>query len=200
MTKANLELTGGAGDIRIDSGNRLVTAKGESPFGPPTFSAKVRGRSADVEIGFNEAAKGTVVGARHGRRTYRRPPLRQRAVGCGARDGGVVVGRRPLGRACAATSSVQTGASAVTIRLGDVPSGERESTLVVKAGVSSVRILLPQDAEARVETQNGLVASDIGGRFERRDGSWETPGYSSASKSWDIRTEAGVGSVSVETY
>ena len=29
---------------------------------------------------------------------------------------------------------------------------------------------------------------------------WQTPGYYSASKSWNIRTEAGVGSVSIDTY
>ena len=95
---------------------------------------------------------------------------------------------------------LKTGVSAVTIKLGDVPSTERESTMVVKAGVSSVRILLPRDAEARVEGQNGLVATDIGGRFVRSGGTWQTPGYSSASKTWDIRTEAGVGSVTVDTY
>jgi hypothetical protein len=95
---------------------------------------------------------------------------------------------------------VKTGASALTLKLGDVPSGQSVSTVVVKAGVSSVRILLPREAEARVAAQSGLVATDVGGRFERRGSAWQTPGYSSASKTWDIRTEAGVGSVSIDTY
>jgi hypothetical protein len=95
---------------------------------------------------------------------------------------------------------VKAGASAVVLRLGEVPSGQRSSTVLVKAGVSSVRILLPRGAEARVSAQNGLVANDVRGRFQRRDDTWQTPGYSSASKTWDIRTEAGVGSVSIDTY
>ncbi|MDP1794309.1 MAG: hypothetical protein Q8K63_09260, partial [Acidimicrobiales bacterium] len=199
VTDARLRLTGGAGDIRLGSGNQLVTVNGTSPFGPPSFSAEKTGTSAEVRVGFNDAAKNVVVvpgmvGARID------TELSDTALWDIALETGASSVDADLSDVRVSDIEVKTGASAVTIRLGDVPRGESESTLVVKAGVSSVRILLPRDAEARVEAQNGLVASDIGGRFERSGGAWQTPGYSSADKSWDIRTEAGVGAVTIDTY
>jgi len=74
------------------------------------------------------------------------------------------------------------------------------ANVMVKAGVSSVRILLPDGAEARVETNNGLSSVRVGGRFEKSGNQWETPGYSSASKVYDISIKSGIGSVSVDTY
>ena len=199
ITDASLRLTGGAGDIRLGSGNQLVTVSGASPFGPPSFSAKKNGSSAVVSVGFNESTKNVavvpgMVGARIDTK------LSDTALWDLALETGASSLDADLSDVRVRDIEVKTGVSAVTIKLGDVPSTEHESTMVVKSGVSSVRILLPRDAEARVEGQNGLVATDFGGRFVRIEGTWQTPGYSSASKSWDIRTEAGVGSVTVDTY
>ena len=199
IEQASLRMTGGAGDIRIGSGNQLVTVEGASSFGSPTFATKKNGDSAEVRIGFNESGQGTVfvpgmVGVRIN------TMLSDTALWDISLETGASSLDADLSDVRVRDLAVKTGASAVAIKVGDVPSGERESTLVVKAGVSSVRILLPRDAEARVEAQTGLVANDVGGRFVRRGDTWETPGYSSASKTWDIRTEAGVGSVSIDTY
>ena len=90
ITDASLRLTGGAGDIRLGSGNQLVTVSGASPFGPPSFSAKKSGSSADVVVGFNESTKNVTISpgwsaraSTHGSQTLRcgishsRPALRR---------------------------------------------------------------------------------------------------------------------------
>jgi hypothetical protein len=199
VEKADLQLTGGVGEIRIGSGSRLVTVEGSSPFGPPSFSAKQRGDSAQVKVGLPESASGVVVvpGAAGARIDTR---LSDSALWDVSLQTGASSLDADLSDVRVRDMELKTGASAVSIRLGDVPDGERESTLVVKSGVSSVRILLPRDADARVVTQTGLVVKDVAGRFERRGGTWETPGFSSADRTWIIKTEAGVGSVSIATY
>jgi hypothetical protein len=199
VTQATLKLTGGVGEMAIGSGSELVSVEGASPFGPPAFSAKVRNESADVTVGFNESAGHTVVvpgmaGARIDLK------LSDTALWDLALENGASSLDADVSDVRVRDFEVKTGASAVAIKLGDVPDGVRESTLVVKAGVSSVRILLPRDAEAHLQTQSGLVAKDLSTRFKPSSGAWQTPGYSSADKTWDIRTEAGVSSVSVDTY
>jgi hypothetical protein len=199
VKKASLLLKGGAGEIKIDSGNQLVTVDGQSIYGSPAFATGRDGDSAWVRVGFSEPGHATVMmpgmtGASINTK------LSDKALWDIALETGASSVDADLSDIRVRDVQVKTGASAVAVRLGDVPTGERVSTLAVKAGVSSVRILLPRDAEARIAAQTGLVANDVGGRFERRGETWQTPGYSSAGKTWDIRTEAGVGSVSIDTY
>ena len=199
IEEANLRLTGGAGDIRIGSGSQLVTVDGSSPFGAPTFSARKSGDTADVSIGFNEVRSGAVIvpGMTAARIDTR---LSDTALWNIVLETGASSVDADLSDVQVRSVDVRTGASAVVIKAGDVPADVDSSTIVVKAGASSVRILIPRDAEARFVAQTGLVATDVRGRFERNGNVWETPGYSSADGTWDIRAEAGVGSVSVETY
>lgn len=199
VTRADFELQGGAGDLTIDSGQDLVTVDGTSPFGAPVFSAKVSGSTAEVKVGVVASGQTVVlmpgtVGARV------ETKLSDSALWDVVLETGASSLDADLSDVRVRDMEVRTGVSSVTIKLGEVPSGEDESTLLVKSGVSSVRILIPRDAEARFRAQSGLVANDIGGDFERSDGEWQTPGYDSASKSWNIRTEAGIGSVSIDTY
>jgi len=199
-TEARLRLAGGAGDIRLGSGRDLVSVEGSSPFGEPGLSVTRSGATARVDIGFNEPRDGAtiVVPGMVGPRIDAR--LSDTVLWDVLLETGASSVDADLSEVRVRDLEVKAGASSVTLKLGDVPAGERTGTIAVRSGVSSVRILIPRDAEARFVTQTGLVASDVGGRFERRDGAWETPGYSSADESWDIRTEAGVGSVSVDTY
>jgi hypothetical protein len=88
----------------------------------------------------------------------------------------------------------------VIVKLGEVPSGTETSNLLVRAGVSSVTILVPRDAAMRIEAKNGLAVTDVRGRFSRVGDVWQSAGYSSASKSWNIQTESGIGSVAIDTY
>ena len=201
VTDASLALAGGAGDIVIgsESGGELVSIKGASPFGPPAFSVSKNGRDAAVKVGLNQSGRETIwtpgmAGARIDAR------LSDSVLWDVSLETGASSLDADLSGVRVHDAEVKAGVSAVTVKVGAVPAGEHQSTLTVKSGVSSVTILLPRGAEARLETQNGLVASDVGGRFERRGGTWQTPGFDSASKTWDIRTEAGVGSVSVDTY
>ncbi len=150
VEKADLQLSGGVGEIRIGSGRRLVTVEGSSPFGPPSFSANRRGESAQVKIGLPESASRVVIipGASGARIDAR---LSDSALWDVSLQTGASSLDADLSDVRVRDMELKTGASAVSIRLGDVPDGERESTLVVKSGVSSVRILLPRDADARVD-------------------------------------------------
>jgi hypothetical protein len=195
---ASLQLKGGAGDIRIGSGRKLVTVYASSVYGSPTFATGRNGASAWVRVGLTVSKPVVLVPGTTGARIDAR--LSDTALWDIALDTGAASIDADLSDVRVHDAELTTGVGAVAIKLGKVPGGERKSTLVVKSGVSSVRILLPRGAEARVEGQNALVATDVGSRFVRNAGTWETPGYSSASKTWEIRTEAGVGSVSVDTY
>jgi hypothetical protein len=199
VKKASLTLNGGAGEIKVGSGSKLVTVDGRSIYGSPSFASGRSGDSAWVRVGFNQSGQGSLMipGSAGAVITTR---LSDTALWDIALETGASSVDADLSDLRVRNVAVKTGASAVTLKLGHVPSGQSISTVVVKAGVSSVRVLLPHEAEARVSGQNGLVATDVGGRFERRGDVWQTPGYSSAGKTWDIRTEAGVGAVSVDTY
>ena len=95
--------------------------------------------------------------------------------------------------------TLRTGASGVDLRLGDVPESVTTDKVAIKAGVSSVNIALPKDAATRIVAHDGLSSTNVVGDFARQgDGSWETPGFGSASHAYEISIESGVGSVSIK--
>lgn len=197
-TRATLVFKGGAGDIALGSGSELVSMKGSSPFGNPQMSVDRSGSSANVEFTMGEPNATIIVPGTRG--SSAQVTLSDAALWDATFETGASTMDADFSDIRVRALELRTGASAVTMKVGPVPATERRSTLLVKAGASSVTLLLPRDAEARIETANGLVATDVGGRFEKRDGAWQTPGYSSADRVWDIKTQAGLGSFAVETY
>ncbi len=199
VTKAALVYRGGAGEIGFDSGTDLVAVDGVSPYGKPSFSVNRSGSSAKVEVGVGDSSTGPAVfpGSVAARTDVR---LSDTAVW----DADLQTGASSLDADFSDVKvrdlTLSTGVSSVVVKLGDVPSGVDESSLLVKAGISSVRILVPKDADARIETSNGLVGTSVGGDFVRVDGGWETDGVDSAKQVWRIKTQAGIGSVSIDTY
>jgi hypothetical protein len=196
---ATLNLRGGAGEIVVTEGGELVTVRGTSPFGTPSFATKRSGDSAVVDVGLGNPDRGVVVmpGMVGSRMDVR---LSGDVLWDALLETGATTLDADLSHVRVRDLEIKTGASSVVVKLGEVPSGTDTSSVLVKAGVSSVTILLPRDAAARVDAKNGLAATDVRGGLQRVGGSWETPGYSSASKAWNIQTEAGIGSVTVDTY
>ena len=199
VTKATLDLKGGAGDIAIRGGAKLVEVSGESPNATPTVSVSRSRDSANVVVTLGDANQPIIVapgiaGARVD------VVLSQTALWDIALETGASSVIADLSGVRVNDLQLRTGVSSATVKLGDVPDGANAVGVLVKAGVSSVRLLLPSGADARIDTQNGLSATHVGGRFVKSGNQWETPGYSSAGKVYNIRIESGIGSVSVDTY
>ena len=199
VAEAKLDLKGGAGDIVIADGTQLAEVSGQSPFLAPEISVVRSGNTADVTVSLGETQQPVIVapgisGARMDVKLSDKP-LWDIALQTGASSVNA-----DLSRVRVKDLQLKTGVSSAVVRLGDVPDGVEAANVTVKAGVSSVRILLPDGAEARIETNNGLSSVRVGGRFEKSGDQWETPGYSSASKVYDISIKSGIGSVSVDTY
>jgi hypothetical protein len=199
VTEATMKFEGGAGDIKIgsDSG-QLISATGTSPFGEPLLEVKRDGSSAEVRLGLGDkgfAAAGPP-GIAAGKVDVELSDLVvwNAELQAGASSLGADFSRLKL-RAL----TLSTGASRVDLKLGVVPDEVTKAPIVVKAGVSSVRISVPRDAEARVVSSGGLSSTEVNGDFAKvGDGSWQTPGYATAQRVYDISIESGVGSVSVE--
>lgn len=198
VRSATLTLDGGAGDITMGSSatGDLISAHGSSPFGTPDFNVTSDGANATVRFGIGNH-RGFVIGPGFtaGKVDVR---LSSNVLWDATLQTGATSLSADLTKVRVRDLTLKTGASSVDMRLGPVPDGIAKSTVVVKAGVSSVQITLPRGAEARVVAQSGLSAIDVGGDFKRQgDGSWQTPGYSSARSAYDIDIESGVGSVSI---
>jgi hypothetical protein len=198
VTRANLTLNGGAGDISIVATSHvLVSARGRSPFGTPEFVVKRTGGDADVRFGLGER-KNAVVG----------PGFTAGSVELGLSDSvlwnavvqtGASSLSADLSNVELAGLTLRTGASSVNLRLGEVPARITKDKVSVKAGASSVDITVPRDAAVRIVAENGLSSTNVSDGFKRQgDGSWQTPGYGSAQHAYEIGIESGVGSVSVK--
>lgn len=199
VAEAKLDLKGGAGDIVIEDGTQLVEVSGESPFSAPEMSVVRSGNTANVMVSLGDTQQPVIVapgfgGARMDVKLSEKP-LWDIVLKTGASSVNA-----DLSRVRVKDLQLKTGVSSAVVKLGDVPDGVEAANVTVKAGVSSVRILLPDGAEAQVATHNGLSATHVGGRFTKFGSLWNTPGYSSASKVYNISIESGIGSVSVDTY
>jgi|GEM_PF-134542 len=199
VAEAKLDLKGGAGDIVIAEGTQLAEVSGQSPFSAPEVSVVRSGNTADVTVSLGDTQQPVIVapGISGARMDVKLSDVSLWDI---ALQTGASSVNADLSRVRVKDLQLKTGVSSAVVKLGDVPDGVQAASVTVKAGVSSVRILLPDGAEARVETNNGLSSVRVGGRFEKSGNQWETPGYSSASKVYDISIKSGIGSVSVDTY
>ncbi|NTW28480.1 MAG: hypothetical protein HGA39_03850 [Coriobacteriia bacterium] len=196
---ATLNLQGGLGEINITGGSGLISATGTSPFGTPTFGVTRSGENAVVAAAIGQSGSSiTIVPGSPGAKADIK--LSQDVLWDATFETGASSLDADLSQVKMRNLVVKTGVSSVTLRLGDVPDGQKESTLVLKAGVSSVKILLPAGVQAKIVAQNGLSSTSVNGAFVKSGNTWKTSGYDSASKVWTINTESGVGSISVETY
>ncbi len=103
------------------------------------------------------------------------------------------------------TLDLRPGVASCEVRLGDVPAGVEMARATVKAGISSVRVEVPQGTEARIEIESGLSGQTVGEDFEDMGGGvWETPGFAAARQSgagvWVISVRSGIGSIDIDTY
>jgi hypothetical protein len=87
------------------------------------------------------------------------------------------------------------------MKFGEVPSTASSTDITVKAGASSIAILVPRDSEVRVVAHNGLSNTDIDRRLQSAGGGvWQTPGYPGAAKVINVTIDSGISSISVQSY
>jgi len=198
-TTGTLRLRGGAGDIQVRGGNDLVNASGVSPFGTPSFSVARGLGSANVDLTLGDSNGAVVVpGISSGRAEV---ALSQTTVWDITFETGATNLSADLSSVAVDKLSLKTGASSASLKLGQVPATATSTDVSVRAGVSSIEILVPRDASVQVITHNGLATTNVDSRLSKMgSGLWQTPDFSSASKVINVNIETGISSVSVRTY
>lgn len=204
-TTAKLKLEAGVAQVRMGAadGSDLFTLTGSSPWGAPTWSVTDSGSDADVAI---ELGSGDNVSVWPGSPTTEADLRLSRSVLWDATiDTGVSSLDADFSALKLRSLDLKPGVADCSVRLGSIPAEVSVADVSVKAGVSSVTLRLPRDAEARIDADTGLSSNDIAERFERLSGSrWQTPGYDAARQAgkpvYDIVVKSGVGSVTIDTY
>ena len=100
---------------------------------------------------------------------------------------------------------LKPGVADCRVTLGDVPAQVDEAEAKVEAGISSVVIRIPRDAEARVESDSGLTGHAIDADLVPQGYRvWQTEGFEDARSAgrgvWLITVKSGIGSIQVDTY
>jgi hypothetical protein len=90
---------------------------------------------------------------------------------------------------------LDTGASATEI---DLPDSVPQSQVVVKGGLASVKINVPEGVAARIRVTGGLMDARVDrARFPRSGGYYQSPDYDTAPYKVDLRVDMGLGSVNI---
>ncbi|NTU71440.1 MAG: hypothetical protein HGB10_06440 [Coriobacteriia bacterium] len=196
---AAIRVRGGAGEISMRGGDSLVSASGVTPYGTPELSVARDGQAADIDLTLAGSDGGVMMpglGSARADVELARTVIWDTTIETGASALDADFSDVPLRRL-----TLSTGGSSSTVKLGRVPSTAIATDIAIKAGVASITILVPSDAEVRIDTQNGLSATDVDRSFKGLGGGvWQTPGYESASKTINISLESGISSISVRTY
>lgn len=193
-------VNGGVGIVTVSAGSDLAAAAGRSRV-KPVFSASVAGRTATVridpgpEVWWPGPAESTMdvtldkavvwdLDVRPGVSKFtldlKDLKVRSLKLDAGVSDGLVTIG---------ASSHAGTG--------GPVKAD-------INAGVSALRIRVPEGDNVRITMTAGLTGVDVRGDWQSsKDGDkrvWESRGFSDGGAWWDISIQAGVGSIEVTYY
>lgn len=204
VTDGSFVLKSGVGEITVDSQrSRNVTVEGSSPFGEPVFEVGRSGGSAQVEFSLTGGQNISVSPGTPSTRVDAELP--EQIPWDISIDSGVSNLDADLSGLEVTELRVKTGVSSNTIRLGDAPESVEEGIVSIDSGVSSVKLLVPRDAEVRVESNSGLTGFDISQLLTKQDNrTWETPGYDDAREAgrpvWTITAKSGLGSFAVDSY
>jgi hypothetical protein len=92
---------------------------------------------------------------------------------------------------------IHTGVSQVLLTVGE---RQKECSVTVQAGVSSVKIRVPESVGCELTSEGGLSTRSYPGFHEEGKGLYRTDNFSSAGKRIMVRLHAGVSSLSVRRY
>jgi hypothetical protein len=203
VREADLTLKAGVADVKLASGTRLVEAEGTSPWGTPDFSVDRSGHSASVNLSLGDV-DGSVTWP-GGPQASIDAKLADNVLWDMLIEVGVTTLDADLEDVPVRTLEVKPGVSDCTVTLGEVPRGVEVAKTAVKSGIASVKLRLPEGAEARIESESGLTGHSIDSSFESQGSRvWETAGYDDAQSGddgvWLITIQSGIGSIDVDTY
>ncbi|MDO8987576.1 MAG: hypothetical protein Q7V14_05070, partial [Coriobacteriia bacterium] len=158
VRRAEAHIVGPVGAITLTDGDALVTASGMSAFGQPSFTTKIDGARASVDI--RTGQRGAVSLAAGGPRLD--VELDRDVIWGLTIDSGLADLRANLKGIRLATLRVKSGASNALLELGSRPDGD--VPVQFDSGVSQLTVRLPRDVEARVEREAGLsnIEVDLG--------------------------------------
>lgn len=89
------------------------------------------------------------------------------------------------------------GAAALDIKLGNkLPIAD----VNVKTGIADVKIKIPTESGCRIKTKTGLSAKDFTGFIKMKDGTYETPNYSTSTNKIFINFDGGLSNFEVARY
>lgn len=90
---------------------------------------------------------------------------------------------------------LRVGASSTEVRL---PAHAGHTRAKIKAGVSSLFLLIPEEVAAHIQTKGGLAAIAVDrARFPKTEGAYRSPDFETAENRVEIEVETGVGSVDI---
>lgn len=90
---------------------------------------------------------------------------------------------------------LETGASATEIYL---PDSVPHTQALVKGGLASVKVYVPEGVAARIRVTGGLMDARVNReRFPKSGGFYQSPDYEHAPYKLDLRVDMGLGSVNI---
>ncbi len=202
VDEASLLVQAGAARTTLGSGSQLIEAQGTSPWGTPEFSVTRSGSDADVTLSLGEADGVVVIpGAPGGELDAQLSDAVKWDVEV---QTGAATLEADLSDVEVSTLQLKPGFATCDVKLGDPVMGQGESSVLIKAGLSTIDLAVPQDAEFRVESSSGLSGVSIEGANKLSSGVWETAGFADAKDAdkpvWVIRLESGLASFTLDRY
>lgn len=203
VQEATLEVDAGVATVALSGGDELIDAEGTSPWGRPVFTVTRSGPSADVQLSTGPFEGGGIWPGSVDARLDAR--ISERVLWDIVLKAGVSSLRAELDDVQVRELELKPGVADASVKLGEVPRGVREASVLVEAGVSSVTLRLPKGEPARIESDSGLTGHTIDEQYESLGSSvWESEDFEQARKSgtgvWIIKIKSGIGSVAVQTY
>ena len=92
---------------------------------------------------------------------------------------------------------INSGASNIDIKLGELFDSTR---IVIRTGVSKIRIGIPSNSGCRVECESVLSLKDFDGFVKKSSNVYETSNYSSAENNIEIEFEGAMSEIKVYRY
>jgi hypothetical protein len=89
------------------------------------------------------------------------------------------------------------GAAALDIKFGDILP---ITDVRIKTGVADVKLNVPTNSGCRITTKSGLSSKDFEGFTKLKDGTYETPNYSTSTKKIFISLNGGLSNFEVKRY
>lgn len=195
ISEGSITIDAGAGRINIGSEQmeKLVTAELSSSFARLVQTSSTEGNTQHVNIRLGQ--DGPRIG-HPGRNDLNVSVTESTPISLKV-DAGAARIDADLSQVQLRRLLVDSGASNIDLRLGNrLPTSEIEFDV----GMSSVRILVPENAGVSLRLDSGMSSRNIPGMRQVNENYYESDNYASAEKKINIRGQMGMTSFNLERY